>query len=343
MAEAMPQKIFTATADGAVDYMNQRWLEFTGASFNEIRDWGWTRFIHPDDAEESLRLWKHSVETGESFEFVHRFRRADGVYRWHLSRVHAMRDEGGESFLWIGSNTDIHEEKETAKKLERTTEDLKHFAYAASHDLQEPLRMVTSYNQLLSKEYKGKLGENADQYIAYAVEGAQRMEALLKGMREYWQASERGESNYGAIDCNEVLNKALLNLQESITNSGAVVTHDSLPTVWAEEGMLVQVFQNLVGNAIKYRSEKPPRVHVSAAKNRTEEWVFSVRDNGIGIDPQFAERVFAMFSRLNGSKYPGSGIGLALCRKLVERLGGRIWVESKQGRGSDFSFTIPPS
>jgi hypothetical protein len=254
-----------------------------------------------------------------------------------------MRDEGGESFLWIGSNTDIHEEKETAKKLERTTEDLKHFAYAASHDLQEPLRMVTSYNQLLSKEYKGKLGENADQYIAYAVEGAQRMEALLKGMREYWQASERGESNYAAIDCNEVLNKALLNLQESITNSGAVVTHDSLPTVWAEEGMLVQVFQNLVGNAIKYRSEKPPRVHVSAAKNRTEEWVFSVRDNGIGIDPQFAERVFAMFSRLNGSKYPGSGIGLALCRKLVERLGGRIWVESKQGRGSDFSFTIPPS
>ena len=156
MAEAMPQKIFTATADGAVDYMNQQWLEFTGASFNEIRDWGWTRFIHPDDAEESLRRWKHSIETGESFEFVHRFRRADGVYHWHLSRAHAMRDEGGESSLWIGSHTDIHEEKETAEKLQRTTEDLKHFAYAASHDLQEPLRMVTSYTQLLSREYQGQ-------------------------------------------------------------------------------------------------------------------------------------------------------------------------------------------
>jgi PAS domain S-box-containing protein len=321
--------------------VNQQWLEFTGASFHEIRDRGWTRFIHPDDVEESLRLWKHSVETRESFEFVHRFRRADGIYHWHLSRAHSMRDEGGGSFMWIGSNTDIHEEKETAKKLQRTTEELKHFAYAASHDLQEPLRMVTSYTQLLSREYKSRLGENADQYIAYAVEGAQRMEALLKGMREYWQASERGENHHAAIDCNEVLDKALLNLQESITNSGAVVTSDCLPTVWAEEGMLVQVFQNLVGNAIKYRSENPPQVHVSAVKNSKDEWVFSVRDNGIGIEPQYAEKIFTMFNRLNGNKYPGSGIGLALCRKVVERLGGRIWVESRQGRGSEFSFTVP--
>jgi PAS domain S-box-containing protein len=341
MADAMPQKIFTATADGAVDYMNRQWLDFAGVSFNELRDWGWTRFIHPNDAGESLRRWKHSIETGESFEFVHRFRRADGVYHWHLSRAHAMRDVGGERSLWIGSHTDIHEEKETAEKLQRMTEDLKHFAYAASHDLQEPLRMVTSYTQLLSREFKGSLGEHADQYIAYAVEGAQRMEALLKGMREYWQASEREEDRQAAIDCNEVLNKALLNLQESITNSGAVVTHDSLPTVWTEEAMLVQVFQNLVGNAIKYRSEKPPQVHVSAAKNSKDEWVFSVRDNGIGIEPQYAEKIFTMFNRLNGSKYPGSGIGLALCRKVVERFGGRIWVESEQGRGSEFSFTVP--
>jgi PAS domain S-box-containing protein len=338
----MPQKIFTAAADGTVDYMNQQWLEFAGVSFNEIRGWGWTRFIHPDDKEESLRRWKHAVETGESFEFVHRFRRSDGLYRWHLSRAHAMRNEGGHSSLWIGSHTDIHEEKETAKKLQRTTEDLKHFAYAASHDLQEPLRIVTSFTQLLSKEYKGSLGEKANQYIDYAVGGAQRMEALLQGMREYWQASERDDSSHAAIDCNEALNKALLNLQESITSSGAVITHDFLPTVWAEEGMLVSVFQNLVGNAIKYRSEKPPQIHVSATKNSKEEWVFSVKDNGIGIDPQYTENIFIMFNRLNGNKYPGNGIGLALCRKVVERFGGRIWVESKLGRGSDFSFTIPP-
>jgi PAS domain S-box-containing protein len=340
MADAMPQKMFTATAGGAVNYVNKQWLEFTGASFDEIRDGGWIRFVHPDDAEESQRRWHHCVETKESFELVHRFRRADGVYHWHLSRAHAMRNERGESSLWIGSNTDIHDEKETAKKLERTTDDLKHFAFAASHDLQEPLRMVASYTQLLSREYKGNLDENADKYIAFAVEGAQRMEALLKGMREYWQASEREEDQRAAVDCNEVLNTALLNLRESIATSEAVVSHDSLPTVWAEEGLLVQVFQNLVGNAIKYRGEKPPQVHISAARN-AQEWVFSVRDNGIGIDPRFAERVFAMFNRLNGSKYPGSGIGLALCRKVVERLGGRIWVESTPGQGADFRFTIP--
>ena len=341
MAEAMPQKIFTATADGAVDYMNRQWLEFTGASLNQIQGWGWTRFIHPDDAEESLQRWRHSLETGESFEFVHRLRRADGVYQWHLSRVRAMRDEDGQNFLWIGSNTDVQEEREAVRKLQRTTEDLKHFAYAASHDLQEPLRIVTSFTQLLSEKYGGRLDEKAHQYIAYAVEGAQRMEDLLKGMREYWQASERGEDRFSAIDCNEVLKKAVLNLRESITNNEAVVTHDSLPTIWADEGMLVQVFQNLVGNAIKYRSEKLPRVHVTAAKNTRREWVFSVRDNGIGIDPQYAEKIFTIFNRLHGNKYPGSGIGLALCRKVIERLGGRIWVESMREQGSVFNFTIP--
>ena len=341
MAEAMPQKIFTAAADGAVDYVNRQWLEFVGTSENEIQSFAWTRFIHPDDAEESLRVWKHCVQTGESFEFIHRFRRADGIYRWHLSRAHALRDAGGASSLWIGSHTDIHEERETAKNLERTTEDLKHFAYAASHDLQEPLRIVTSFTQLLSKEYKGSLGPKADQYIGFAVAGAQRMEDLLKGMREYWQASERGEDRLAAIDCNEALKAALLNLQEGIANSGAMVTHDPLPTVCADLGMLVQVFQNLLGNAIKYRSEKPPQIHIAAARNGTEEWVFSVTDNGIGIDPRYAEKIFTMFNRLHGNKYPGSGIGLALCRKVVERLGGRIWVEPKPGEGSTFSFTIP--
>jgi PAS domain S-box-containing protein len=341
MADAMPQKIFTATTKGAADYVNQQWSDFTGASFNDLQGEGWARFIHPDDVDESLRRWYHCVETKESFEFVHRVRRADGVYHWHLTRAHAMHDEGGENSLWIGSNTDIHEERETAKKLQRTTEDLKYFAFAASHDLQEPLRMVASYTQLLSREYKGRLGENADKYIAFAVEGAQRMEALLKGMREYWQASEREENLHASIDCTEVLKAALRNLQESIVASDAVITHDSLPTLWADKGMLVQVFQNLIGNAIKYRSEKPPRVHVSAAKTDMAEWVLSVKDNGIGIDPRFADKVFIMFNRLNKDQYPGSGIGLALCRKVIERLGGRIWVESTPGQGSDFSFTIP--
>jgi PAS domain S-box-containing protein len=341
LAESMPQKIFTADATGAVDYLNQQWLDYTRAPVNELKGEGWASFLHPGDAQQTLRCWQHSVETKESFEIVHRFRRADGVFRWHLSRAHAMPDERGHGSIWIGSNTDIHDERETGKQLERTTEELKHFAYAASHDLQEPLRMVTSYTQLLAEDYKGRLGESADQYINFAVQGAHRMEALLKGMREYWQASERGEDHHTRTDTNATLEQALLNLQESITISGAIITNDSLPIVWADETVLMQVFQNLIGNAIKYRGDKTPHVHISAARNTTGEWTFSVKDNGIGIDPQFAEKVFTIFKRLNGNKYPGSGIGLSLCRKVIEHLGGTIWVESTIGQGATFRFTIP--
>ena len=251
-----------------------------------------------------------------------------------------MPDERGRGSIWIGSNTDIHDERETAKRLERTTDDLKHFSYAAAHDLQEPLRMVMSYTQLLARECQGRLGETADQFLDYAVQGAHRMEALLKGLREYWQASERGEHHHAPTDTNATLEQALLNLQESITTSGTIITHDPLPIVEADQTALVQVFQNLIGNAIKYRGDERPHVHISAAKN-TGEWLFSIKDNGIGIEPQFAEKVFTIFNRLNGNKYPGSGIGLSLCRKVIEHLGGTIWVESTIGQGATFRFTIP--
>jgi PAS domain S-box-containing protein len=275
--------------------------------------------------------------------------RPDGSRITVLVNIRVLKNERGEITGAINCFADITAVKEveaalrkTEEGLRRANDDLQHFAYAASHDLQEPLRMVANYTQLLSREYKGKLDKNADQFIAYAVEGAHRMDALLKGMREYWQASEHREESHVAIDCNDVLKKTLLNLQETVSNSGASVTHDSLPIVRAEEVMLVQLFQNLIGNAIKYRSKKPPRVHISAAKNGKDEWLFSVKDNGIGIDPLYAEKIFGMFSRLNANEHPGSGIGLAICRKVVQRLGGRIWVESKPGGGADFKFTIPP-
>jgi light-regulated signal transduction histidine kinase (bacteriophytochrome) len=200
--------------------------------------------------------------------------------------------------------------------------------------------MVVNFTELLGREYAGKLGGEADKYIAYSVEGALRIEALLKALLAYWEVSERQQDSFALLDSGAVLAEALLNLQAAIEQSGAIVTSDPLPRVVAEEVMLMQLFQNLVSNSIKYRGKPTPAIHVSAERD-AEGWVFAVRDNGIGIDPRDADRVFGMFKRLHGSQIPGTGIGLALARKGVERQGGRIWVESEAGRGATFKFTIP--
>jgi PAS domain S-box-containing protein len=235
---------------------------------------------------------------------------------------------------------DATERKQAEEALRTTNAELQHFAYALTHDLQEPLRMVVNFTELLGQEYAGKLGEEADRFISYSVEGALRIEALLKALLAYWEVSERETDNLASSDCGAVLAKALLNLEVAIAESGAIVTSDPLPTVVAQEIMLIQLFQNLISNSIKYRSEEEPRIHVSAERAGAG-WLFSVRDNGIGIEPQDSDRVFGMFKRLHGREIPGTGIGLAICKKIVERKGGRIWVESEPGRGATFKFIIP--
>jgi two-component system CheB/CheR fusion protein len=234
---------------------------------------------------------------------------------------------------------DATDRKQAEEALRATNAELQHFAYALTHDLQEPLRMVVNFTELLGQEYAGKLGPEADKFIAYSVEGALRIEALLKALLAYWEVTERHDG-FGPVDCGAVLAKALWNLQAAVAQSGAAVTSAALPTVIGEEVLLMQVFQNLISNSIKYRGTAAPEIHVSAEKDR-EGWLFAVRDNGIGIDPLDTERVFGMFKRLHGSEIPGTGIGLALCKKLVERQGGRIWVESEVGKGATFKFTIP--
>lgn len=224
--------------------------------------------------------------------------------------------------------------------LRRSNEDLNQFAYAASHDLQEPLRMMAVYSELLRKRYQARLDSDADQFITYVVEGAQRMEVLLKDLLEYSRVASMSQQPRVPVDCHAVLQKALSNLEASIMQSGAFITTDHLPTVSAHETCLLQLFQNLIGNAIKYRGEASPQVHISATK-RGAGWVFSVRDNGIGIDPQYARQIFGIFKRLHGHQYPGTGIGLAICQKIVERYGGQIWVESEPGKGATFYFTVP--
>lgn len=230
--------------------------------------------------------------------------------------------------------------EESIAELARSNADLQQFAYVASHDLQEPLRMIASYTQLLAKRYKGKLDADADDFIGYAVDGANRMQRLINDLLTYSRVTTQGNV-FERVDCNQILEGALGNLRLAIEESGAVVTHDALPVVTADGKQLGQLFQNLIGNAIKFRGEEPPRVHVSA-ELRSNEWRFSVLDNGIGLDPQYAERIFVIFQRLhNREEYPGTGIGLALCKKIVERHGGRIWVESPVGRGAIFYFTLP--
>jgi PAS domain S-box-containing protein len=225
-------------------------------------------------------------------------------------------------------------------ELNRSNEELGQFAYIASHDLQEPLRMVASYTQLLSRRYKGKLDADADEFIAFAVDGASRMQRLIQDLLAYSRVGTKGKDLLDTSS-EDALQQALVNLRGAIEESGAVVTHDLLPTVLADEMQLTQLFQNLVGNAIKYQKPGVPRIHISAARNGGKEWNFSIQDNGLGIDPQYFERIFGMFQRLHKrDEFAGTGIGLAICKKIAERHGSGISVESQPGQGSTFRFAL---
>ena len=231
-----------------------------------------------------------------------------------------------------------------AEELARSNADLEQFAYVASHDLQEPLRMVAAYTQLLAERYRGRLDENADKFIGYASEGALRMQTLIQDLLAFSRVGRSGVV-CGRVDCDAAMEEVLRSLGPAIQESGAVVTHGALPPVWADRSQMAQVFQNLIGNAIKFRGKEPPAISVQAEKVG-QHWLFSVSDNGIGIAPEYAENIFVVFQRLHArTEYPGNGIGLAICKKIVERNGGKIWVEAQPGRGSGhgsaFKFTMP--
>ena len=227
-----------------------------------------------------------------------------------------------------------------AEELARSNRDLEQFAYVASHDLQEPLRMVAAYTQLLAERYRGKLDADADKYIGYAVEGALRMQTLVRDMLAF---SRVGRTGVGCehSDCNQVIEEAILNLKASIAESGATVTHDDLPMLPAERTQVLQIFQNLIGNAIKFRGKETPVIRISAKQEGTF-WRFAVTDNGIGIAPEYQDIIFVIFQRLHArEEYSGNGVGLAICKKIVEYYGGKVWLESEPGHGCTFYFTLP--
>jgi light-regulated signal transduction histidine kinase (bacteriophytochrome) len=242
----------------------------------------------------------------------------------------------------VGTFVDITDRKRAGEALESTNAELRNFAYVLTHGLEEPLRVVLDSIQRLARESEGSPGTGEGNYLSDSIAGALKMEAILKKLLHYWAITEPGQERLLPVDCNHALSQALLNLDSEVQQSGAIVTSDSLPTVAGDAVMLMQLFQNLVRNSIRYRGDAAPTIHVSAVR-AGERWQFQVRDNGIGIDRADAERVFDLFRGLDGTGAPRTGIGLALGRKVVERHGGRMWVESEVGCGAAFRFTIPAS
>jgi PAS domain S-box-containing protein len=331
---------------GRYEFVNRRLCEEYRVSPEDIL--GKTDFdlLREDVARQLAENDRIVLEQEEPIETTETINNPDGTDHVWLVIKFPMTNPGGGRLIG-GFALDITEKmqaeqalREYANALERSNRELEQFAYVASHDLQEPLRMVASYTQLLGQRYRGKLDADADEFIQYAVDGAQRMQRLIDDLLLYSrvgsQASDRSE-----LAADDALDEAIANIDSSIQESGAIIEREALPRVQADHGQLVQLFQNLLSNAIKFRGEATPRVSVRAERKKNE-WIFAVSDNGIGIDPKYHDRVFIIFQRLHGrAEYAGTGIGLALCKRIVERHGGRIWIESTLGEGTTVYFTLP--
>ena len=351
---ALPQLVWSSKPSGRIEYVNPLWRAYAGwLPETEAPGDPWTEVLHPEDHEHYVRQWAESIASGDPFDIQVRLRRwNEGDYRWFLCRGVALRNRNGEIIRWLGACTDIQDQVQSAMQLKqanealrRSNDDLEQFAYAASHDLQEPLRMVAIYSQLLQAEYGNLLDDNARSYIEFAVNGSRRMATLLRDLLTYSRVANAPSDATAITNAKPALAEALLNLQTALEDSGAEVTIDPLPWVRVPDVHLVQLFQNLIGNSIKYRKAGKEGgklvVEVKAKRESPQTWLFSVEDNGIGIEARSLPQIFGVFKRLHGQSFEGTGIGLALCQKIVERAGGKIWVESEVGRGSVFFFTLP--
>gem|GEM_PF-1612329 len=365
MAEAMPQKVWTANEQGELVFFNQHWVSYTGLGPDELQGWGWLNTIHPEDAVRNRAAWQHSIDTGTDFEFEQRIRRHDGAYRWHLVRGVPRKDEAGKIELWVGTNTDIHEQKAFAEELERrvgertyelerSNGELEQFVYVTSHDLQEPLRKIRLFSELL-RDQLGPLEPAPLNYLNKISNTALRMNTLLRELLRFTQLSR--EEQFVPVDLNDIVTRVVTDFELMIEQQEARVEIGSLPVLQAIPVQMHQLFYNLLGNALKFaRPGVAPQVSVRARLATTEEhalyphllasayWLIEVRDNGIGFDPRYAAQIFHIFQRLHGrQEYAGTGIGLALCKKVVTNHHGAISATSQPGAGAVFSVLLPDS
>ena len=344
----IPDVVWTSDQAGNTVFLSPNLEKVYGFTPAEVYSGGealWFGRIHADDRERVNEAYTAFFSQSGIFDIEYRIQRKDGEWIWLHDRAMGTYAIDGVTYA-DGLFSDITARKRTeetvtlqARELARSNAELEQFAYVASHDLQEPLRMVASYLQLLSRRYRGKLAAEADEFIAFAVDGATRMQRLINDLLLYSRVGSKGKEPQ-PTDSHAGLRHTLDNLQETIKESGAMIDAAPLPMVMGDEVQLIQLFQNLIANAIKFHGDDPPRVEVKA-ETYGEEWLFSVRDNGIGIEAKNFARIFQIFQRLHDrASYPGTGIGLAVCKKIVERLGGRIWVKSELKQGTTFYFTL---
>ena len=335
--ENSPVGVYVAQR-GLFKYVNKDFQSVTGFGRDELMEADSLSLVVPEDRQgvrdSAVKMLKGERSVPYEFRVVDK----SGQTRWVIGTLAPSRYRGARAA--VGYYMDITEQKRAEEELERSNKELEQFAHAVAHDLQEPLRMVASYTQLLAQRYTAKLDEDADEFIAYIVDGAKRMRDLIEGLLAYSRVGS-GEMPFQLTDCEDVLDVALANLEAAIAESGARISRETLPTVMGDGRQLRQVFQNLISNSIKFRRPERPEVRIGAERN-DREWLFHVTDNGIGVDPKYAGRVFDIFQRLHSSgEYPGTGIGLAICQRSISRQGGRIWMESAQGQGSTVYFTVP--